>query len=402
MEIVDNRKANLRIFVSSTSEDLENERLRVMEAIDRLDIKRVAMEYFGADHRKPIDVCLERVRNANLYVGIVGHRYGSIVPNKGKSYTHIEYEEARRIGLPCLIYRRSDKVPVLPQLIEKNPESMAKLTNFKDTLLREQTVCNFDDVIDLVIKIMADLCRIIVDGLTKDQFEMKADHLISESYRVGHYPYEVGAAGRLRGFFRSMRKTDALIAEPQIVSLAMELLPKGKYEEAETLSKMLIGSKKDSNSARTTLATIVVPPPKRPIYYCQYEMQFLPYKSRDILRDMGDFVDMLVKAAVYERTSAVEVFDCTLAQAIDQLEKLIPSYTQLTKWLREYNQFLYSPKPTSERMRYPDKHRFTIRETVLVIFIAMHLADKITAISRMAKLVRQDKPMRAESIHKQN
>ncbi|GAH51036.1 unnamed protein product, partial [marine sediment metagenome] len=119
-------------------------------------------------------------------------------------------------------------------------------------------------------------------------------------------------------------------------------------------------------------------------------------------RDMGDFVDMLVKAAVYERTSAVEVFDCTLAQAIDQLEKLIPSYTQLTKWLREYNQFLYSPKPTSERMRYPDKHRFTIRETVLVIFIAMHLADKITAISRMAKLVRQDKPMRAESIHKQN
>lgn len=88
MEIVDNRKANLKIFVSSTTEDLETERLRVLEAIGRLDIKRVAMEYFGADHRKPIDVCLEKVRDSNLYVGIVGHRYGSIVPDTDKSYTH--------------------------------------------------------------------------------------------------------------------------------------------------------------------------------------------------------------------------------------------------------------------------------------------------------------------------
>lgn len=168
------------------------------------------------------------------------------------------------------------------------------------------------------------------------------------------------------------------------------------------LFRRLIGSKKDANSARTTLATIVVPPPKRPIYYCQYEMQFLPYKSRDILRDMGDFVDMLVKAAVYERTSSVEVFDSTLAQAINQFEKHLSSHPKLTRWLREYNQFLYSPKPASERVRYTNQHRFTVRETVLVIFVAMHLADKITAISRMAELVRQDKPMRTDSINRYN
>jgi len=125
-------------------------------------------------------------------------------------------------------------------------------------------------------------------------------------------------------------------------------------------------------------------------------MQFLPYWSRDILRDLGDFVDMLVKAAVYERTNAADVFDRTLAQAIDQFEQHLPSHMQLVNWLRKYNQLLYSPKSASERVRYPDQHRFTVRETVLIIFVTMHLADKITAISRMAALVRQDKQMRLD------
>ncbi len=136
------------------------------------------------------------------------------------------------------------------------------------------------------------------------------------------------------------------------------------------------------------------PPPKRPIYYCQYEMQFLPYKSRDILRDMGDFVDMLVKAAVYERTNSTKVFDRTLAQTINEFEKHLSSHPQLLRWLGEYNQFLFAPKAASERIRYHNHHRFTVRETVLAIFVSMHLADKITAISRMAELVRRDKPMR--------
>jgi hypothetical protein len=353
------------------------------------------MEYFGADDRKPVEVCLEKVRDSNLYIGIVGHRYGSIVPDTNKSYTHTEYEEARRIGRPCLIYLKSDKLPILPQFIEKNPESMAKLSNFKDTLLREHKVCYFDDIVDLIIKIMTDLCKIMVDGLTKSQFKLKADYLLSESYRGGHYPYEVGAAGRLRGYFRTMRKTEALVAEPHIVSLAKELLPERRYEKAETLSKMLVGSEKDSNAARIALARIVVPPPKRPIYYCKYEMQFLPYKSRDILRDMGDFVDMLVKAAVYERTNSAKVFDRTLAQTIGEFEKYFPSHPQLLKWLSEFNQFLFTPRVADERIQHHgNKHRFTLRETVLVILVAMHLANKITAISRMAELVRQDKPMR--------
>jgi len=393
MNIVHNGKSNLRIFVSSTSEDLEKERRRVLEGIGRLDFQAVAMESFGADSRQPIEVCLENVRNSNLYIVIVGHKYGSIVAETGKSYTQMEYEEARKIGLHCLVYLRSDKVPILPASIEQNPESLVKLKHFKDDLLEQHMVCFFNDEADLVMKAMADLCSVVIGGFRKDRFELK---VAPRSYSVSRYPYEVGAAGRLRGYFRTMKKEDTLLAEPQIVSLAKGLLSKEKYAEAEKLSKTLMGSSQDRDAARTTLASIVVPPPKRPIYYCQYEMQFLPYWSRDILRDLGDFVDMLVKAAVYERTNAADVFDRTLAQAIDQFEQHLPSHMQLVNWLRKYNQLLYSPKSASERVPYPDQHRFTVRETVLIIFVTMHLADKITAISRMAALVRQDKPMRLD------
>jgi len=348
------------------------------------------MEYFGADPRQAIEVCLEKVRDSDLYIGIVGHKYGSVVAETGKSYTQMEYEEARRIGLPCRVYLRSDKALISIKSHEQNPESIVKLKQFKDDLLEQHNVCYFSNAIDLVIKVMADLFFIAVMELRKDRFGLKPP---LQLYRVSMYPYEVGAAGKLRGYFRTIKKEDALLAEPQIISLAKELLSEERYAEAEKLSKDLIGSNQDRDAARAALASIVVPPPKRPIYYCQYEIQFLPYQSRDILRDLGDFVDMLAKAAVYEKTSALDVFDRTLAQAIDLLEEHLHSHMQIVDWLKMYNQFLFSPRLVSEKVRYPEQHRFTVHETVLVIFVTMDLADRITAISRMAARVRRDEPM---------
>ena len=86
------------------------------------------MEYFGADPRQPIEVCLEKVRGSDVYVGIIGHRYGTIVEDFGKSYTEMEYEEATRKNLPCFLCLRSDDFPIPPKLGEQDPESFGKLS----------------------------------------------------------------------------------------------------------------------------------------------------------------------------------------------------------------------------------------------------------------------------------
>ena len=143
--MIDTSRKILRVFISSTRADLVKERELVLTAIRLLDFKDIAMEYFGADPRESIDVCLEKVRSSDIYVGIIAHRYGSIVEETGKSYTQMEYEEAIENDIPCLIYLRSDDFPIPPKNMERNGESIVKLEEFKSHLKEKHTPSCFVD-----------------------------------------------------------------------------------------------------------------------------------------------------------------------------------------------------------------------------------------------------------------
>ncbi|MCW4011712.1 MAG: DUF4062 domain-containing protein [Candidatus Bathyarchaeota archaeon] len=177
-----NPKKSQKVFVSATRTDLVNERVSVLEAIRQLQFQHVTMEYFGADPRDSIEVCLERVRESDVYVGIIAHRYGSVVETTGKSFTHMEYEEARRIDLPCYIYIRSDESLILPSFMEHNPESMKKLNQFKAELKKQHTVNYFNDANDLAIKVVVDLSKRI-KVLDYEVLE-KMLVIVSERYRL--------------------------------------------------------------------------------------------------------------------------------------------------------------------------------------------------------------------------
>lgn len=209
-----------------------------------------------------------------------------------------------------------------------------------------------------------------------------------------YYPYEEDEAGKLRDTHKTGKKEEALLADDQIVMLAKEIVGNGAYLEAEELAKMLVGSKSEKDTARARLIEILPPPPKRPIYYLEHELTFLPRWTRDSMRYLGDFIDMLVKAAAYEKKGDKKIFNNSLGPAIQQFSRAYPSEAKLVSYLTRYNEFLY--RDAKHDMTLPigrNEHRFTSREVVLCLFITKEIADTITKLSNFAQLARSDKPL---------
>ena len=55
----------------------------------------VVMESFGSDASPPSVNSVRRVRECDLFVGIHGHRYGTVDPSSGRSITELELDEAK-------------------------------------------------------------------------------------------------------------------------------------------------------------------------------------------------------------------------------------------------------------------------------------------------------------------
>jgi hypothetical protein len=155
--------STLTVFVCSTYSDLSDEREGVLDAIRRLQLQHDSMEFFGARADQPIETCLAEVRRSNILVVIVGHRYGSLVPEMNISYSEAEYREGHRLKKPCLVYIRGEDVPILPRHMERDPDKLRLLEAWKTTLQSRHTVARFEGKNDLAVQVAADLGRTISD-----------------------------------------------------------------------------------------------------------------------------------------------------------------------------------------------------------------------------------------------
>lgn len=93
-----------RVFISSTALDLPLHREKVMEACLSADMLPIRMDDWGAEDADAIEVSLDRVDQADLYVGIFAHRYGYVPDGAEISITEMEYERAVENGIPRLVF----------------------------------------------------------------------------------------------------------------------------------------------------------------------------------------------------------------------------------------------------------------------------------------------------------
>src|SRR6185312_6623222 len=102
--------ARWRVFISHTSELRNFPKGKsyvaaVERAISAAGHVIVDMADFAAADQAPARVCAERVRGCDVYVGVLGTRYGSPVRDRhGVSYTELEFDIATEAGLDRLVF----------------------------------------------------------------------------------------------------------------------------------------------------------------------------------------------------------------------------------------------------------------------------------------------------------
>jgi hypothetical protein len=98
------------VFISSTYLDLLPERAAAQVALQSGQAAAWGMEFFYSQPEKPLDVCLNELRQCGALVLIVGFWGGSLVPGgAGLTYTAREIDEAQRLGIPVFSFIKTER-----------------------------------------------------------------------------------------------------------------------------------------------------------------------------------------------------------------------------------------------------------------------------------------------------
>jgi Domain of unknown function (DUF4062) len=93
-------KKKLQVFVSSTYTDMKAERQAAVEAI--LDAGHIpaGMELFASENKSQLETIHRWIDDSDVFMLILGGRYGTVESESGKSYTQLEYEYAIETNKP--------------------------------------------------------------------------------------------------------------------------------------------------------------------------------------------------------------------------------------------------------------------------------------------------------------
>ncbi|WP_312694104.1 DUF4062 domain-containing protein [Caproiciproducens sp.] len=149
-----------QVFVSSTYEDLKEERKEVMQTLLEMDCIPCGMELFPASNESQWSFIKSIIDDCDYYILISGGRYGS-VNSDGMGYTEMEYRYAVDSGKPVAAFVIKDPQQLIGEKIESTDEGKAKLKAFRELVQKKLTKywTNKDDLAGAVSLSMNNLIR---------------------------------------------------------------------------------------------------------------------------------------------------------------------------------------------------------------------------------------------------
>ncbi|MGA8728938.1 MAG: DUF4062 domain-containing protein [Terracidiphilus sp.] len=207
----------MRIFVSSSFEDLREHRAAAIRVLRQLGHEVLAMEDLIAASAAPLAKVLEMVDRSEAYVGIFAWRYGYVpgrspdplevppppalinIPGAkyGKtSITHYEYLRAVQRTLPVMAFLLDEQCAWPPQLIDgfdtastAAPANANEIRELRQTLQMERVVSWFTTPTDLEARVSA---AVTMAGLTRQLNLQPATALDAMAGVAGDSSAEIG------------------------------------------------------------------------------------------------------------------------------------------------------------------------------------------------------------------
>ena len=161
-------KKKLQIFISSTYKDLQDERQAAVEAILGSNNIPAGMELFKAGNNSQWETIKKWINDSDIYMLILGGRYGSIEPTSKKSYIQLEYEYAISKDIPVFATVLSDSFIKRKESSSSNPDDISEHSNkylydeFKK-LVMSKMVKIVDDCKDIKLAIHESLSELKED-----------------------------------------------------------------------------------------------------------------------------------------------------------------------------------------------------------------------------------------------
>lgn len=149
-----------QVFISSTFEDLKEERQNVLKAILEIDNMPAGMELFPAADAEAWDLIKDVIDGSDYYVLVIGGRYGSM-NTEGISYTEKEYDYAieKKIPVIPLLHKTPDNLP--RGKTETDPEAWNKLSEFRKKVENAHTCVYWDNPDELKSMLIVGLTKTI-------------------------------------------------------------------------------------------------------------------------------------------------------------------------------------------------------------------------------------------------
>lgn len=149
-----------QVFLSSTFEDLLEERIEVIQALLELDCLPAAMELFPAANETQWNWIKKVIDESDYYIVVIGGRYGSVHPETGVSYTEMEYRYALESGTPTLAFVHEDPGAILASKTEQSEANRERLREFRE-FCQTKLCKTWSSPADLAAKVSRSMVQLI-------------------------------------------------------------------------------------------------------------------------------------------------------------------------------------------------------------------------------------------------